>query len=308
MHRNNDFLLISFIELLLFARALGEIKLGLKSAERVYDLIFLNPDKENEEYSNNTEAEHSLKHACESIEFKNVSFAYSSTSQKVLKDISLHLYSNEIVALVGENGAGKSTLAKLLSGLYIPTSGSILIDQTYPLHHFSRKEQNNFIGIVPQDPVIFNTTLLDNIIYANPGASIDEIQLAIKQSNSASFLNQLKLSYNPGKNGSKLSGGQRQRVALARALLTNPVFLVLDEPASHLDVEGENAIRDAVAMARENSRGLILITHRMENLSLVDKVVVLKNGSIAEILEKAEKGDPWKGKGAELSKLMSGIS
>ena len=306
----------AFCNLYWMYRALGEIKHGLKSAERVYDLIRGGDNDETEEFkssidsNNNTTKDLDMKTPGDSIQFQNVSFSYSPTSPLVLENISLTIHKNEIIALVGENGAGKSTFARLLSGLYKPTSGSILLDNKYPLHFFSREELNKYIGIVPQEPIIFNTTLLENIVYANPSASIEEVQGAIEQSNSASFLNECKLSYNPGKNGSKLSGGQRQRIALARALLTNPSFLILDEPTSHLDVSGENAIKDAVSMARDNSRGLILITHRRESLELVDKVVVLKDKGVVEVVE--NKGEDsgvsgWEDAGDELKKLMPGL-
>ena len=283
---------------------MGEIKLGFQSAERVYDLIYNKSDnKEATSKVNDSEGKKglSMNISTDSIELQNVRFSYEPDSRQILYNICL-TFKKEIIAIVGENGAGKSTLVKLLSGLYTPTDGSILINHKHPLHHFSRQEQNNIVGIVPQEPTIFNTTLLENITYANPSATLKEVQVAIEQSNSSSFLNESNLQDNPGKNGSKLSGGQRQRIALARALLTNPSFLILDEPTSHMDQEGENAVRDAVNMAKSNDRGLILITHRKETLNLVDKVVVLKNGSVAEIVERDSDG--WDQKSSELAKLM----
>lgn len=286
-------------------KAMGEIKLGLQSAERVYDLIHDNDKDEEHDKTGTNEGSTTNIDVFQTIEFQNVSFSYDSNARTILHDISLTLQKKEIVALVGENGAGKSTLAKMLSGLYKPTSGSILINGTQPLHTIPREKQKQQIGIVPQEPIIFNTSIRENILYANPNATLEEVEQVIQQSNSTSFLDTLQLTDNPGKNGTKLSGGQRQRIALARALLTDPSFLILDEPTSHLDKEGEDAIRDAVMMARTKERGLILITHRKESLKFVDKVIVVKDGCIAETLKKKEEDDDqWEEIGDELSRLM----
>jgi len=253
------------------------------------------------------------------ISFQNVCFSYSPSYQSppVLQSLNFTIYKNDIIALVGENGAGKSTIAKLLTGLYKPTSGQILVDDLHPLHTFSRSEQNQLIGSVPQESILFNTSLRHNITYANPSASEKEIQQAMDQSNSTSFISKIQLDSNPGKRGSKLSGGQRQRIGLARALLSTPKFLIMDEPTSHLDKDGESAIEEAVQMARDTSRGVLIITHRKETLALVDKVIVLKEGCIVEIVEKKKKeeggnkdvevDDGWVETGVELTKIIPGL-
>lgn len=300
-------------------KALGEIKLGLKSAERVYDLLQNEVEQDEPTNQNGTDSL-DIESSGNSITFQNVCFSYSPLTEPrpLLQNLNFTIHKHDIIALVGENGAGKSTIAKLFTGLYKPTSGQILVDNEHPLHSYTRAQQNQLIGSVPQEPILFNTTLQHNITYANPTASKEQMHQAIDQSNATSFINDVQLDYNPGKRGCKLSGGQRQRIGLARALLSTPKFLILDEPTSHLDQGGESAIDEAVQMARETSRGVLLITHRKETLALVDKVIVLKDGCIVEVVEKKKKGmnegrteeeveDGWVETGVELTKLMPGL-
>jgi len=319
-------------------KSMGEIKMGLTSATRIYDLIQSKGEEEN-----NAPSEESIKediedkYVCDQIVFNKVSFAYdSSKNGEVLSDISFTIKPGQIIALVGENGAGKSSIASLLSGLYKPSKGSIDLSlstieeeeeksstKTVSLTNVSTKSQMRFISIAPQNPVIFNTTIKENLCYAKPNATDDEIQVALKESNSESFISKLGsnaadddigrgLNYIPGKDGCRLSGGQRQRISLARSFLQNPeMLMILDEPTSSLDAEGDSAILDTVKAFSNNDdksenvnkkKSLLIITHRKETLKYANQILVLKNGHLVEsgslddLLAKGDEG--------ELSKLM----
>jgi ABC-type multidrug transport system fused ATPase/permease subunit len=142
--------------------------------------------------------------------------------------------------------------------------------------------------VVPQNPALFNTSVLDNVKYSYPEATDEQAMDAMKMANCDSFVSKLDggVRYQVGQNGSKLSGGQRQRIGLARALLSDPACLVLDEPTSSLDAEGQTAVTDAVLACRgsdkSSSRALLLITHRLKTLEVADQVLVMKNGQIVE--------------------------
>lgn len=153
----------------------------------------------------------------------------------------------------------------------------------------NRETQSSLVQLVPQQPVMFDMTIRENITYTNPNATEDEIRNALDASNCLSFVNKLKggLNYNVGRNGSKLSGGQKQRLALARALLCDPALLILDEPNSSMDAAGDSAVADAVKNCRSEEkdskkRGLLLITHSAASLELADEIVVLRDGEIIE--------------------------
>lgn len=190
---------------------------------------------------------------------------------------------------------GKSTLASLLVALYKPQSGKVTLKTTenkdVDYLSLNRETQSSLVQLVPQQPVFFDMTIRENITYTNPNATEDEIKNALDASNCTAFINKLKdgLNYNVGRNGCKLSGGQRQRLALARALLSDPALLILDEPNSSMDAEGDNAVADAVRNCRSDEdeekskkRGLLLITHSVSSLELADEIVVLKDGKIVE--------------------------
>merc|ERR1712176_1397338 len=146
-----------------------------------------------------------------------------------------------------------------------------------------RTDRVNLVQVVPQFPAIFNTTILENVRYSCPDASEEDVRAAMKNAN-CDFVSDLEdgLEYQVGRNGIRLSGGQRQRIGLARAFLANPVFLVLDEPASAMDAGGEQALKDTMATCRASNRGLLIITHRAKILELVDRILVLKDGKVEE--------------------------
>lgn len=270
-------------------KAMGELTQGLVSAARVYRLI---GDTDNEidkerkdKLSSSSSTEVVDVQSVDSISLNNVDFAYKSNLEaKILNGVSLTLKRGKITCIVGKNGSGKTTIASLLAALYKPHSGSITLSDGTNYHDLDRNMQKNLVQVVPQSPALFNTTVLENVRYSNPSASKSDAQKAMDLAN-CEFVAKLEggLDYLVGPNGCNLSGGQRQRLGIARALLSDPCILVLDEPTSAMDHEGETAVADAVDACRGSpGRALLLITHRAKSLELADEVIVLKDGTVVE--------------------------
>lgn len=231
------------------------------------------------------------------IEFDQVSFTYPTRPDiEVLKKISFKVKPGEKVALVGPSGSGKSTIINLLMRFYPIKSGSIRLDekdnQTYNLFDYRHN-----IGIVPQEVILFGGTIRENIAYGKPGASEQEIREAAIKANAWEFIDSFpeKLDTIVGDRGVKLSGGQRQRVAIARAILKDPSILILDEATSSLDAQSEKLVQEALEKLMEN-RTTIVIAHRLSTIRKVDRIMVIKDGEIAE-----------SGSHLELSSLDNGI-
>jgi len=218
-----------------------------------------------------------------SLELKDLSFVYPEQKKiAVLDTINLHIKSGEKVGIVGHSGAGKSTLVGLLLGFYEPTSGAILLNGESTLDHgpaFIR----SFSSFVPQDTNLFNRTVRENILYARPDASDEEVTLVLNHAQAADFIERLpqQLDTIIGEHGIKLSGGQRQRIAIARALLQNAPLLILDEATSALDSVSEQAIQKALFELMRN-RTSIIIAHRLSTLKHLDRIIVLDSGKIVE--------------------------
>lgn len=223
-----------------------------------------------------------LLNAGGAVEFRDVEFGYKSY-EPVLKDISLKINPGEMIGLVGHSGAGKSTLINLCMRLYDPSLGSITIDGT-DIRDIEQEELRNNIGVVFQETYLFSGTIYDNIAYARPGASPEEVLTAAKAANAHDFVMNLPDGYNTtvGENGHSLSGGERQRVAIARALLKNPKILILDEATSSLDPETESKIQEAISRLIEN-RTTIAIAHRLSTLRNANRLIVIEKGRIAEV-------------------------
>lgn len=215
------------------------------------------------------------------IEFKNVNFAFNQT-RNVLDDINLRINNGEKVALIGPSGAGKSTIVKLLLRMYDLTSGAIEIDG----QNIKEATQNSLrqnISLVPQDPVLFHRTLMDNIRYGRENATDEEVMEASKLAHCNEFIQELPLKYETfvGERGIKLSGGERQRVAIARAILKNAPILILDEATSSLDSHSESLIQDALEKLMHGKTSIV-IAHRLSTIRKMDKVIVIKDGKVAE--------------------------
>jgi ATP-binding cassette subfamily B protein len=218
-----------------------------------------------------------------SLKLENLSFSYpDQSSGDVINSINLEVRSGAKIGIVGHSGAGKSTLVGLLLGFYEPTEGKILInnmDITTKDPSFSRAVSS----FVPQDTGLFNRSVKDNVVYANPKASESELQRALVQSKSMEFIDKLPHGVDTliGERGVKLSGGQRQRIAIARAILKNAPLLILDEATSALDSVSEQAIQKALHELMKN-RTTIVIAHRLSTLRHLDTIIVLDKGQIVE--------------------------
>lgn len=215
------------------------------------------------------------------IVFENVFFAYDPR-RPVLKNVSFEVPSGKTVALVGPSGAGKSTISRLLFRFYDVTSGQILIDGQN-IRDVSQESLRSAIGMVPQDTVLFNDSLLYNIRYGRPDATEEEVKRAVDLAQISKFIGSLPEGYETvvGERGLKLSGGEKQRIAIARTLLKNPPILILDEATSALDTEIEREIQQALSIVSENRTSLV-IAHRLSTIVNADEIIVLNHGEIEE--------------------------
>ncbi|MEO8943892.1 MAG: ABC transporter ATP-binding protein [Ginsengibacter sp.] len=215
-----------------------------------------------------------------SIEFKNVSFYYED--KIVLDDINLKIEKGKTIALVGSSGAGKSTLVDLVPRFHDTVKGALLIDGIN-IKNYSLESLRNQMGIVTQEPILFNDTIANNISLGLESATEEQITNAAKIANAHNFILQKENGYNTtiGERGNKLSGGEKQRVTIARAVLKNPPVLILDEATSSLDTESEKLVQDAINNLMSN-RTSIVIAHRLSTIRNADEIVVLKKGKIIE--------------------------
>lgn len=216
------------------------------------------------------------------VKFENVRFGYDK-SNPVLKGIDFTAAPGEMIGLVGKSGAGKSTTINLICRFYEPDAGSIKIDGV-DYRDISLQDLRNQIGIVLQEPFLFNGTIADNISYGKPGASFEEIVIAAKAANAHNFVLGKSDGYDTmvGEKGAKLSGGERQRVSIARAILHNPRILILDEATSSVDVETEKQIQEAIGRLIQG-RTTFAIAHRLSTLRNASRLIVLEKGEVAEI-------------------------
>lgn len=216
------------------------------------------------------------------IRFDHVSLTYGANAVHALKGIQLRLPVGHTVALVGRSGAGKSSIADLLAGLYEPTEGKILIDDTdflcLDLTSWQRR-----IGVVSQDTFLFNATIAANISFGCPDVSMPDIILAAQQAQASDFIENLPDGYNTlvGERGYRLSGGQRQRISLARAILRQPDLLILDEATSALDTESERLVQEAIDRF-DRKHTILVIAHRLSTIVNADRIYVLDQGRIVE--------------------------
>ena len=256
-------------------RVVGSIQKALAAAQRVFDVLDMK-----EEIAEIPGAK-VLPQIEGAVEFKDVSFAYDK-GEPVLKDVSFKAEPGEVIAIVGPSGAGKSTIANLLPRFYDTTSGSISIDgnNIAEVKVASLREQ---VGIVPQETVLFNGSLYDNILYGRLEATREEVEAAAKAANAHNFIMEFPNGYETmlGDRGLNLSGGQRQRIAIARAILKNPRVLVLDEATSALDTESERIVQEALDRLMVG-RTSFVIAHRLSTIKNADKILVLQRGRIVE--------------------------
>ena len=215
--------------------------------------------------------------------FENVTFSFPGTPAPVLQNINLDIPAGTFVGIVGQSGSGKSTLTKLLSRLYAPDSGRVLIDN-YDIDKVELYSLRRQIGIVPQEPLLFSGTVAENIALTDPDATSDSIVEAASLACAHEFIMELSSGYstNVGERGAGLSGGQRQRIALARTLLSRPKMLVLDEATSALDYDTERRVCDNLLENLQHCT-VFFITHRLSTIRRADKIVMMHQGAVVEI-------------------------
>ena len=281
----NAYLIQLFVPLNALGFVYREIRQSLVNVERLFGLL---DDKPTIEDAPNATA---LTITSGQVQFHDVSFSYNA-ERPILKGLNMTIPAGHTVAVVGASGAGKSTLARLLFRFFDVDSGSIRIDGQ-DIRHISQDSLRTAIGVVPQDTVLFNDTLYNNLAYGRPDASEAEVHEAAKQAHLEGFINSLPDGYatQVGERGLKLSGGEKQRVAIARVLLKNPPILILDEATSSLDSISEQVILDAVNTVSQQ-RTTLVIAHRLstvrdaENILVMDKGEIVESGSHNELLEK----------------------
>ncbi len=257
-----------------FSQAFYKIQQGLASVDRI-EKVLQAPLRieEKEDAKPLTSFQHS-------IEYKDVCFRYEQ--ELVLNHINLRFDKGKIIAIVGPSGAGKSTLVDLLPRFYDPVEGSITIDGI-DLRDVKIDDLRSLMGVVSQDPILFNDTVYNNIAFGMEHVSQDDVEQAARVANAHVFISQLANGYQTtiGEMGNKLSGGQKQRLTIARAILANPPILVMDEATSSLDTESEKLVQEALFNLMQN-RTAIVIAHRLSTIQSADEIVVMEEGKVKE--------------------------
>ena len=246
------------------------------ASQRVFQLLDLDRGLE----ANTGEVLHKVRGA---IELDKVGFSYPVRPDiAVLEDVSLSLKPGEVVALVGPSGSGKSTVAALLARFYDPQVGEIRLDGT-PLTQLNPKALREHVGAVAQEPILFATSIAENIRYGRPGATDEQVRAAARAANAETFIDEFPEGFDTpvGERGVRLSGGQKQRIAISRALLKDPRILILDEATSALDAESEHLVQEALDHLMKG-RTTLVIAHRLSTVREADRVVVLDGGCIVE--------------------------
>jgi ATP-binding cassette, subfamily B, bacterial len=223
-----------------------------------------------------------VSHVRGEVEFENIHFTYARRERPVLSGVNLHVQPGQTMAIVGPSGSGKTTLMALLMRFYEAERGRILLDGV-ELKLLKQSSLRRNIGVVLQDPLLFNDTVGNNIAYGKPNASRSEIEAAAKAANAHSFISALPLGYDTmtGERGNSLSVGERQRVTIARALIKNPPILILDEATASLDAESEGLVQEALDKLMKG-RTTFVIAHRLATVVHADRIIVLRDGVIAE--------------------------
>lgn len=257
------------------AEAVGNIQKSLAAADRVFHILDTGPDTIEKENAK----ELVINDGC--VKFKHVKFHYNE-GHPILEDFDFTAQAGKTIAIVGPSGAGKTTVANILPRFYDVTGGAVYIDGV-DIRDVTLSSLREQIGMVPQDTMLFNTTIKDNILYGRLDATDEEIWEAVRAANAEEFIKALPqgLQTMAGDRGVVLSGGQRQRISIARAILKNPKILILDEATSALDTESEKVVQDALDKLMIG-RTAFVIAHRLSTIKHADHILVLNNGRIEE--------------------------
>jgi ATP-binding cassette, subfamily B, bacterial MsbA len=257
-----------------FTNGITSVQKGTMAALRIFNVIDSEPAIKSKPDAK------VLDQFRESLEYKNVSFAYHQ--EPVLRNINLKIEKGKTIALVGPSGGGKSTFADLIPRFYDPTDGEVLLDGI-SLKDYEIESLRKQMGVVTQESILFNDTIFNNIAFGMENVKEEDVIHAAKVANAHEFIIQTEKGYNTfiGDRGSRLSGGQRQRLAIARAVLKNPPILILDEATSALDSESEKLVQDALTNLMKN-RTSIVIAHRLSTIQHADEIIVIQGGHIIE--------------------------
>lgn len=253
-----------------------ELTKGIESVRSVSE-VFLSDEVEDDK------DKISLRYVHGSINFDNVSYRYPNAQADTIKNFSLNVNPGECVAFVGSSGSGKSTIMNMIIGFLKPTAGSLEFDGK-PIEYLNLTTYRKFISVVPQNTVLFQGTIRDNITYGMQNVTEEQLMSVVEAANINEFLNQLPNGINTyvGEHGDKLSGGQKQRISIARALIRDPKILILDEATSALDNVSERHIQEAISRLIKG-RTTFIVAHRLSTIRDADKIVVMDDGKIAEM-------------------------
>jgi len=251
------------------------VQRDMAAVKRAKELLTVKPENYNKRGK-------TIKNAKGKVEYKNVFFGYKGTRKKVIKNISFTARPGQKVALVGGSGEGKTTIVDLLSLYFVPNKGQILIDGIN-IRKLKLDFLRSIIAYVPQEIILFNDTIKNNILYGKPDATKEEVAHAARAAHIENFIDSLSKKYNTvvGERGLKLSAGQKQRLAIARAIIRNPKILILDEATSSLDMASEKMVQEAVDnLIRDKTT--FIIAHRLSTIRNADKILVIEKGEIVE--------------------------
>jgi ATP-binding cassette subfamily B protein len=270
----NSLLIMVYGPMQWFAQVNNWFSRAMAGAERIFEVMDMTPES-------NRELERTLDIRGD-VTFDAVRFGYDK-SNPVLKNMSFDVKAGEMIGFVGRSGAGKSSTINLICRFYEPDGGRILVDGV-PLNEINIANYRSQIGIVLQEPFLFNGTIAENIAYGKPDASLEEIMVAARAANAHDFIVSKPDGYDSivGERGVQLSGGEKQRISIARAILHNPRILILDEATSSVDVETERQIQEAIGRLVEG-RTTFAIAHRLSTLRNADRLIVLERGEIVEM-------------------------
>ncbi len=271
----NAFMMQLFIPLGSLGFVYREIKTSMINIEQLFKILDIEPKIKDTNHAETLRVEQG------NIEFNEVEFSYK-VDRAIIKSISFKVSAGQTLAVVGASGSGKSTLVKLLFRFYEPTSGNILIDGQN-IEQVTQNSLRGAIGVVPQDTVLFNDSIWENIRYGDPSASDEAVEQAISMAYLDDFIAELPegVSTQVGERGLKLSGGEKQRVAIARTILKKPPIMVFDEATSSLDSKSEQMILKAIQAVAKNTTNIV-IAHRLSTIVNADQIIVLDQGHIIE--------------------------